>query len=532
MLNKKTKSKAAKTALLFLLIALVTALSTFYYFKNTPKSADTFYAVSSEEGEIGALAIYLFAHGRITGTCQLCYIERIFCNRLTTINANKQNPTPIITTLIIPQDTTALLLLHQQMPEQFPATFQELVQQWFSNADTTLINELINQLNFNENKINPSLQQTLMKELNNRINTNCTFCPDTLRFPTCKEKHSQKLTINFDFLSGTELLELQKNNCTQESDIDIWIQDHYWVTQTDSNKLKIIYSKYDNRAKKAVAALKMHYPDLEEVPSNYIKIQGGNMLAGKNFIVIGEDFFQCNYKLLKDSFPTPQALRSNMEANIKQWTGKQHILWVGFDTAKTLPHNASKYKGYQPAFHIDLYITLGGIRNGKQVVYIARSKPEYYIDIFSGEKGKKREAIIKTLDTFLLSVKDDFINYQLQNNSLLPFDFIEQIPLMLVFKKEQDHTINEFIDRYKSYNNCIIENTYTLKDTLRTVYSPYYNGAGDGVRYIKYDSLKQVAKDCYTYSAKNNSVIFMEPPYDELNNGALNCITKVLYRKN
>lgn len=484
-----------------------------------------YHAVSSEKGQINKLAFY-YLQGHYTGSCQLCYVERTFCNAASTLQIPEARQLFFVGSTPFPNDKQTLNWLNNHYPHIYPSTFNDLILNYFPNDSTT--HTWIERVNRNKGIADKDLLNEFQARLDTQLISNCNFCINESRYPACISSSFTSNKANQFTLLEREDTALSYR-CKPRSDY-LFIQDHYWVTQNNLGDLKIIFSKDNSFARKSILNLINNLSGIaiDTLPSDYINIEGGNMLVGNKFVIIGEDFFHCNYEKFKKTFPDTTLFRMKIETDLKSMLGKEidYIIWSGLknNTVKyPYQRDLTEYKSHQPIFHVDMYITLGGQIHNEEIIFIGNSLPEYYtkstLDT-NNEFGKHRREIVKQLNDYLGEIKKDFINHLAAKK--INFRFIEEIPIIIRFENE------EIIKEIKSYNNCIVENI--KHNSPGTIFCPDFIG-GDGPIIHDFDFIKKKVQKIYKDDMKYN-LIFMEPPYDDINNGALNCITKVLSRKN
>ncbi|MED0866381.1 agmatine deiminase family protein [Bacillus safensis] len=278
----------------------------------------------------------------------------------------------------------------------------------------------------------------------------------------------------------------------------IWAQDGYCCLKKEDGTTIMLepldFTRYgDNFVADQIAA----ETDIELEVTKY-HIEGGNILAGDNYIIIGKDYLHLNEKITGEN-------KENITTELKKIFGVEQIIWLGLEKPIDFPINV--YQGlYQPLFHIDMYITLGGkLENGKELVFVADAKIAKEILEEEMPPTKISDAFDQTANWLNEYSKDG-----------LEFEVI-RIPIDLWNVSENQGT-------FLTYNNCLVE---AFEET-KNVYLPSYSSVAPGsINRRKLD--KEVAK---IFSNNGFNVTLLEGAYEELckGGGSLHCITKDLDR--
>ncbi|PLC16918.1 hypothetical protein BV582_05025 [Bacillus paralicheniformis] len=278
----------------------------------------------------------------------------------------------------------------------------------------------------------------------------------------------------------------------------IWAQDGYCCIKKEDGTTIMLeplnFTRYgDNFVADQIAA----ETDIELEVTKY-HIEGGNILAGDNYIIIGKDYLHLNEKVTGEN-------KEKITTELKKIFGVEQIIWLGLEKPIDFPIDV--YQGlYQPLFHIDMYITLGGkSENGKELIFVADAKIAKEI---LGEEMPPT----KISDAFDQTAK--WLNEYSKDG--LEFE-VKRIPIDLWNVSENQGT-------FLTYNNCLVE---TFEET-KNVYVPSYSSVAPGsINRRKLD--EEVAK---IFSSNGFNVTLLEGAYEELckRGGSLHCITKDLDR--
>ncbi len=279
----------------------------------------------------------------------------------------------------------------------------------------------------------------------------------------------------------------------------IWAQDGYSCVKNDAGATVLLepldFTRYgDHFVAEQVAAVS----DLEIEVTKY-HLEGGNILAGDNYVIIGIDYLHYNKSITGES-------ETDITNSFKKLFGVDQVIWLGFDVPVNFPIHVWQGK-YQPIFHIDMYVTLGGkTASGKELVFVADAR------LAKKELGESAPPLV-IADAFD-KTSEFFDNYSKEG---LEFE-VERIPIDLWNVDTRSGT-------FLTYNNCLIE----VFGQEKNVFLPAYSSVAPGSRNRK----KLDEKVAKIFDDKGFTVKLLEGSYEELckNGGSIHCITKALDRK-
>ncbi len=253
------------------------------------------------------------------------------------------------------------------------------------------------------------------------------------------------------------------------------------------------------------------------------KFEGGNILAGRDFFLVGEDI-----------------QRINEDLNLATWEdlNQKKILLVGRDSSET----PSK----QPIFHIDIFFSLGGeviCPDGKTRYLIMRGLPREFQNDFDpcdtdsdlpmGAQPEDFEAIFKNL--LQLDPKISFCGMTLPL-IYLKFEDVEMIRRIMFTDIEPENGM-EIREAWNTYNNVLTEidvdtrrvwmPTYSVNPTLYENHPQYVPRFCAIMRWMKSQDLMAQA----VWEAAGFEVIPVGPMlFWTLGRGALRCVVNELER--
>jgi len=279
----------------------------------------------------------------------------------------------------------------------------------------------------------------------------------------------------------------------------IWAQDGYCYLKKDTGQTILLEPLNftrggDNFVADQVAA----QTDMEIEVTKY-HLEGGNILSGDNYIIVGKDYLHLNEGITGES-------RRRITTGFKKLFGVSEVIWLGFDAPVDFPIYVFQGK-YQPIFHIDMYITLGGkTADGKELVFVG--DPELAKSILDQPPpiAEIVQAFNKTAAFF--ESYDGGIKFE-----------VIRLPLDLWNVTTESGT-------FLTYNNCLIESF----GENRNVYLPAYASVAPGsVNRRKLDE-----KAAQVFEKAGVSCTLLYGAYEELckHGGSVHCITKALDRRN
>lgn len=289
--------------------------------------------------------------------------------------------------------------------------------------------------------------------------------------------------------------------CELEIGHTIWAQDGYCILKRDNEPPALLeplqyYRAVDDLVADQVAA----NTDMKLEVTKY-PIQGGNILAGDDYILVGKD---CLYESADSTGDSVTEIINGF----KTLFGVNHVIWLGLDEPVNFPFNV--YQGvYQPIFHIDMYITLAGkANNGKELVYVADVNLAKQILRHTPPPAAIAEAFDRTAE-YLATFSEDGLEFEVRR---LPIDLWD---------------VPNGEGRFLTYNNCLIE--WFKNGEQKNVYLPAYSSVAPGSR----NRRRLDEKVTQRFADDGFTVKLLRGAYEELckRGGSIHCITKTLDRR-
>ncbi|KGJ91003.1 agmatine deiminase family protein [Colwellia psychrerythraea] len=285
----------------------------------------------------------------------------------------------------------------------------------------------------------------------------------------------------------------------ESSQHSIWAQDGYCCLKDDEGNSILIEPLDFTRGGDNFVAEQVAARSNIQVEATKYHIEGGNILAGDNYVIVGSDYLHYNKKITGET-------EQEVTAGFQDLFGVDTIIWLGFDAPVNFPIDV--FQGtYQPIFHIDMYITLGGkAENGKELIFVG--------DVNLAKSVLDQESPLVEIASTFDKTSDWLAAYSING---LEFEVV-RLPLDLWNVTNSNGT-------FLSYNNCIIEAFAGIKN----VYLPSYSSVAPGsVNRRKLDS-----KVAAIFEEHGFNVTMLSGSYEELckNGGSVHCVTKVLHRE-
>ena len=303
-----------------------------------------------------------------------------------------------------------------------------------------------------------------------------------------------------------------------------WAQDPFSVLQSANGSPVLLQPLFSDRyMDKFISLALAANPELDALikPTNLL-IEGGNILSCGDLLLVGKDLLAQNIlRRLKKSegLNGSENLIEEIERSFLSEFGCRHIYWVGFE--KALPDlTRENHLTYQPAFHIDLFLTCGGRQaSGQELLFCG--DPSLSVDLLSGKVPPAFSRISPAiLENFAL-FRSTFENKGPGSFSELPDIDIVSLPIYM------------YRGVTYSYNNCLVE-SFAGK---RIAYLPNYLVSDEDDRYHELNPVFRLLQQA-------TEEIFLRHGFTQVNwigpakffrtlsqmRGSLHCITKVLKR--
>jgi hypothetical protein len=294
-------------------------------------------------------------------------------------------------------------------------------------------------------------------------------------------------------------------------DYSLWAQDAY-VTVEDRKKRTVLVEgvSFQRAEDSTIADDIAAQSDIASLPS-YLYFQGGNVLGGSDLTLIGIDYVWRNTTRFRI------ATMADAVAAFEDLFGTPVLALGGARSARydLLADGVLTGEGFQPIFHIDMYVTRTGVigPTGREVVFL-------------GRPGKAKEVTgrfsnVRRLDN---SICDGF--FEETAGQLAARFEVRTLPLWMTFGNLGEPGLGKKFYNL-SFNNSLVENAVDGRRVLLPSYSSDARGFGVD-RAIRKD-LEQAAEA--EWRGLGFDVTFMDGLEDlAYGDGSVHCMTKTLRR--
>jgi hypothetical protein len=291
----------------------------------------------------------------------------------------------------------------------------------------------------------------------------------------------------------------------------IWAQDAY-VALRDKSGGKILCEgiSFPRGEDMTIADDIAAQTDVSAMQS-YLYFQGGNVLGGHKLTLMGVDY------VWRNSTRFSLHTMADATASLERLFGTSILALGGQKSARGDLLRAGVLSGYgfQPIFHIDMYVTPTGVAgaSGKEVVFLARPRKAREI---TGHFSDVSELDNPTYDRFFEETADQLASR---------FE-VRELPLWLTFGN-LGGAAPEAKFYNLTWNNAVVENAGSIRRVLLPAYSQ------DSTEYGVDMKLRQEleAASAAEWEALGFEVTFMDGLEDlAWGDGSVHCITKTLVR--
>jgi hypothetical protein len=300
-----------------------------------------------------------------------------------------------------------------------------------------------------------------------------------------------------------------------DNDQNEWAQDAFVVLQGPDGLMVLLEPMLHTYVANALVAEQLaSTANILLKPTRY-RIEGGNILVGDDFALIGKDLLEHNRKRFFSERSYEEGTHE-VTSTFKELLGVKYLIWTGMENAKDFALDIKQGDlKLQQFFHIDLFITLGGkdAKSGHEVIFIAKIDPATVI--YQQIEAEKCLAGIEEVNQELNRLAKWF--EKLHGLFAAPQFSVERMPMGLEINK--DGRCNVY-----SYNNCHVEWYHGIRRIHLPRYPQFMSGAHD------LESKVNRLMKGLGYQTQ-----FIEQGFDvrsKFEHGSLHCLTKVLSRTN
>lgn len=327
------------------------------------------------------------------------------------------------------------------------------------------------------------------------------------------------------------LVLIDANHPEQDEDLGKWIEDPFSVLESPTGMVTLLEPFYFKHKHNQLIAEQLSNGFDTLIKSTELEIEGGNILVGDDYVIIGKDLLYKNLSPEASSSKPDSPLflkeKGKIEAKIRADYGVNFVIWAGSDEPLPNPLNLARNEdsNRQPLFHIDLYLTLGGRssdlqKQGDEVIFVAKliltkAMYKHYAPDLEFKKDS-RFFYLEQLQAQLNEAAKFFDEYG--KTEMGPRFHVVRIPMQVIFP--QDENEKPII---RSFNNCLTEWYYGI----RRAYLPSF-----GLHQENEDEPCLECQAAAKFEGRGFRVEFVEASFRKFakENGSLNCMTKVLKR--
>lgn len=302
-----------------------------------------------------------------------------------------------------------------------------------------------------------------------------------------------------------------------------WAQDPFCILHDGSGRSVFLQPLFSRRYMDKFISLQLASWDKLDmlVRPTPLLLEGGNILAGDNFILAGKDTLAQNVlhelKRSADGKASRQMIE-RIEEEFRRTFGVEHVIWVGFDRALN-NWNRKGQQSYQPAFHIDLFMTMGGKdAEGREIIFCGDPR---LADRLLGVKERTARELHREICLQFDMFFEFWERYERDRLPGMPEFRIVRVPLYV------RHNV------LYSFNNCLVERY----GATANAYVPDYEVADEDVQAEQLNEVFRILKPAFEQRLRTHgfdTIQWIGPGrfFRKLARmrGALHCITKVLKR--
>lgn len=330
-----------------------------------------------------------------------------------------------------------------------------------------------------------------------------------------------------------------------------WAQDAFCVQEYDQHYNILLQPIYSKRITDQFISTELAIDsrlNLLLKPTD-LQFEGGNILAGDDYAIIGLNTLGVNWiEELKADFRNPANknhadlyidegfLREHLDSlkdRFKTELGVAEIIWPGFPAPRMDLFGRQKYLTFQPAYHLDLFMMLGGkTASGEEIIFLADPRAGKLI-----AENAIKEQITSGLSWQDIPLSEDLVQDYFDEIERYFNKYNEQTDITRKFKVIRLPLLIEDGVAY-SFNNSLMEDHFGHK---RIFLPNYFDRGTEGTvitrkMRVMNEKMEALQDNVTSILRENgfNKVIWTGSGYHLQNfasrTGALRCVTKVLRR--
>ncbi|MGH1338565.1 MAG: hypothetical protein ACRBFS_20795 [Aureispira sp.] len=314
------------------------------------------------------------------------------------------------------------------------------------------------------------------------------------------EKMKKLLALKKKFHPKPQIHLVKTNDI--DKNLDVWAQDHFYPLKVQENEQDFIYwaigsiDSGDSSTLTRLNTFQTRSNTLEKVKvkKTGLPFEGGNILAGEDFLLVGisdHDFYYKQWFGLEPIF-----VGYDMP-NVKTKFGKKQAFKDGFyNQLPPLKHTKSRRETTlgQPLLHIDMFITLAGYNDDRTAYTIVVGAPQITPQVRTNADSD----LLDALDHWLQQMKESIntciqkLEKDLSSKLNVPIN-VAKIPLILSYKDRITPKKQHRQWFWVAYNNCLVEITEATNSSVKTkqVWFPSYGSPSSDYSSISMSARKQ-----------------------------------------
>lgn len=292
-----------------------------------------------------------------------------------------------------------------------------------------------------------------------------------------------------------------------------WAQDPFVVLRDEHGQTVLLEPMFHTHRENALLAEQLaSSTNLLLRPTRYY-IEGGNVLVGDDFAMVGMAVFQKNYEAYFSHLPLHRA-KEELTGEFKRLLGVKYLIWVGFDMPRIMPLGLLQDPyNLQPLFHLDLFLTLGGKNpeTGDEVLFVGAASPEN--TVYLGDAKADCAISIQAFNQAMAGLGRQLETFHEREAG--PKFQVEHMPMGLEIDAD-------FKAHVYSYNNAHVEWYHGIK----RIYLPKYPAFATAIHPMEEKARRLLTGLKYKVDFIENSF----ERYSKYGHGSLHCLSKVLAR--
>ncbi len=286
-----------------------------------------------------------------------------------------------------------------------------------------------------------------------------------------------------------------------------WVQDPFVVLKSHENTyalLEPIQFKRSNISKlgdQLIADYVAAQLDFFVKPFPF-QLEGGNLLVGDRFALLGSDILYKNWLLFRESMGF-----ADITNHFKWSFGIENIIWLGAESGWAQDYSGleNDVELLQLLPHLDMFVTLGGkTASGDDLVFVAELTDDSCFAVDDNTRNRYNNYFDQVAYS-LRAYRNDHVRFK-----------VERLPIIL-------YNIGDMV--FMPYNNCLVEQY----DDVKNAYIPCFTPQSGSFR-SRFQLVEDAAVKIFEEQQFNVKVVAGNYNTKSRLNGSLHCMAKALKR--